>query len=560
MARDLFEEYGIAPKKKKKPVDLFEQQDIDIPQETKGFKGVASDALSKSIETLMGLPSAVMNLPGEAYGAGKQALTDHTRALQNVGAGFGELGHGILSAPGNVRDYLAKKDIISQNAPSMRLPESMLPKDFDYAQAAGIRGQQPGDALLRGIPASIAMAPLGGAMSEATEAMAPMLAKIPRMANLKELGAKRSAAQAAYEQEQALLESLRKKQAEEHAGASEEKNMHLREIEQHLGKGKTLDVALADEINNSLKQAKVHIQKNYYEPVEKYTKDNYVQLPRTINMDEIERQLHRLTKDPEFAKSPGFERMKEALIKDRPTKRDLVPAHDFVKQWKETKQAASKARRKGFMEGGENQSYWQDQAANLKELADKQLQVLKEQLPEEHFNKLRMADQLWKEEITPFYGNKIREQAKKYGRIDVPNIMNEVRGKGMGQEKMKELLLANPKLTRLALGHTYAKAPEKLLSLPLHEQEFVNKLPELQKMLDRLRLHNQNVNISKANIDLFKTNYPKTSTQENFENLEKQYQEAIKNKKKHLSKVKKFAAYGLGAAGVDEAIKKILGK
>jgi hypothetical protein len=276
-------------------------------------------------------------------------------------------------------------------------------------------------------------------------------------------------------------------------------------------------------------------------------------------MKEIEEQLQQLTKDPEFMKTPGFEKMKEALIKQR-TGRDLVPAHDFVNQWKETKQAAAKARRKGFMEGGENQSYWQDQAANLKDLADKQLQVLKDQLPPEYSNKLLKANQLWREEITPFYGNKIREQAKKFGRIDVKNIMNEVRGKGMGQEKMRELLLANPKLTRLSLGHTYAHAPEKLLSLPENEQEFVDKLPELKKMIDQLRLHKQNVNISKANIDLFKTNYPKTHTQENFENLSRQYAEAIKNKEKFKGKVKKIGAFGLGAAGIGEAIEKILGK
>jgi len=183
MTRDLFEEYGIAPKKKKKPVDIFEQEGINQPQESKGISGIASDALNKSIETLMGIPSAMLNLPQEAYGAGKQVLTEPKRALQNVGAGFGELGHGILSAPGNVRDYLAKKDVISQNTPSMRLPESVLPKDFDYAQGMGVKGQQPGDSLLRSLPASVAMAPAGELMTSATESMAPILAKAPGITN-----------------------------------------------------------------------------------------------------------------------------------------------------------------------------------------------------------------------------------------------------------------------------------------------------------------------------------------------------------------------------------------
>lgn len=162
MARDLFEEYGIEPPKpKRKPIDVFEAEGIYYPQPTKGFSGIASDAFNKAVETAMGIPGALMALPGEVYGASKQVLTEPKRALQNVGAGLGQLGHGVLSAPGNVRDYLVRKDIVSQNSPSLRLPESVLPQEYDYAEALGAEGQQPGDELLRGIPTGVALSPLG---------------------------------------------------------------------------------------------------------------------------------------------------------------------------------------------------------------------------------------------------------------------------------------------------------------------------------------------------------------------------------------------------------------
>lgn len=160
MPRDLFEEYGVAPPKgKKKPVDVFEAEDIYYPKESKGISGVASDAFNKAVDTAMSIPGALAALPGEIYGAGKQVVTHPKRALQNVGAGFGELGHGILSAPGNVRDYLQKKDLVSENAPSLRLPESVLPKDYNYAEALGAQGHEAGDELLRGLPRDIALAP-----------------------------------------------------------------------------------------------------------------------------------------------------------------------------------------------------------------------------------------------------------------------------------------------------------------------------------------------------------------------------------------------------------------
>ena len=52
MGRDLFKEYGIKAKPiNDEPVDIFEKEGIYMPKESKGFKGVASDALNKAIET-----------------------------------------------------------------------------------------------------------------------------------------------------------------------------------------------------------------------------------------------------------------------------------------------------------------------------------------------------------------------------------------------------------------------------------------------------------------------------------------------------------------------------
>lgn len=544
---------------------------------------------------------AVEEQPGLLKSLGKGYLNYAKGALRGTAQGFGDIGASVINAPISLAEYatgakiphVPHPDLLNKNPNS--LSESIgqnlgqFTAGLGVPGGAGVKAAQLGSKaykalrgaeelpligkLLAGSAGGAAEGALGsegnrtqgaeigglvgGAIPGITSAIKGISSKLSGLPNIKELGAKRNAAQGAYEQDQALVDSLRKKYADEHAGATDEKNMHLREIEHYLGKGETSDVELAKEINSSLQKAKQHIQKNYYEPVENYTKDNYVQIPRTPDIKEIEEQLQRLTKDPEFMKSPGFDKIKESIIKQK-SGRDLVPADDFVKQWKETKQAASKARRKGFQEGGENQSYWQDQAAKLKELADKQLSVLKEQLPKEHSDKLLKADQLWREEITPFYGNKIREQAKKFGRIDVRNIMNEVRGQGMGQEKMKELLLANPKLTKLAIGHTYAKEPEKLLSLPQHEQEFVDKLPELKDMLNRLRQHNHNVNAIKAESNFFKANQDNLSSKENLERLDKQYKEALKNRKALKSKLKKGAAYGAVALGVNGAIKKLL--
>ena len=138
---------------------IKEEEPVVLGDESKGFGGVATDALQKALEAAYGLPGALMALPEEAYGAGHQILTNPRRALQNIGAGFGELGHGILSAPGGIRDYLARKDLVPQHAPSFRLPESLLPREYNYGEALGAEGLEAGDTLLKGIPKGVAAAP-----------------------------------------------------------------------------------------------------------------------------------------------------------------------------------------------------------------------------------------------------------------------------------------------------------------------------------------------------------------------------------------------------------------
>lgn len=153
---DKFSKYAVKKEDKFSKYRATPQQieeyhnNLDQPQEeTKGFGGIASDAMSKGLQAAFNfLPSAAA-LPGEAYGAGKQLLTNYPRYAANAIGGFGQLGHSLLSSLGNTRDYLAKKELIPQSTPSFRLPESVLPKEYNYAEALGATGHEPGDELIR---------------------------------------------------------------------------------------------------------------------------------------------------------------------------------------------------------------------------------------------------------------------------------------------------------------------------------------------------------------------------------------------------------------------------
>jgi hypothetical protein len=137
-----------------------ETEQEQIPeQETMGLKGVFQDLLKGGKNTLASIPGALLDLPGEAIGATRQAVNNPMRAAQNVVGGTAQLGHSILQGPGDIRDYMVRKGLWPQDTASLRLPESVLPRDYNYSEALGAEGYEPGDELLRSIPGILASGP-----------------------------------------------------------------------------------------------------------------------------------------------------------------------------------------------------------------------------------------------------------------------------------------------------------------------------------------------------------------------------------------------------------------
>ena len=112
-----------------------------------GWLGIRNDIYQSGQEFLPEFVEALRNLPGEAYGAGK----NYERIPKNLLIGLGKGGHGLASTPGNIRDYLVQKEIVSQQAPSFRLPESIMSQNPDFARLVGLEGEMPGDALIQGL-------------------------------------------------------------------------------------------------------------------------------------------------------------------------------------------------------------------------------------------------------------------------------------------------------------------------------------------------------------------------------------------------------------------------
>ena len=128
------------------------------PNETKGFHGIGNDIQNsfkksaKWLGTPFTDPEAALKGFGELIGhageAAKQINYEPVRAYKNSVVGVGKAGHGLASTPGNILDYLAKKELIPKEWEG-----KLKPAEFpELGETYGIQElgtEKPGDKFIQ---------------------------------------------------------------------------------------------------------------------------------------------------------------------------------------------------------------------------------------------------------------------------------------------------------------------------------------------------------------------------------------------------------------------------
>ena len=134
-----------------------------------GWAGVGGDIV-QGVKDLQHLPAGIKHIAQQANPQleGLEKMSG-TRALQNLAAGLGEMGRGLLNLPSNVVNYGKKKEILPDWVQAWRPSEQI--QNFDYKQGAGLGEEQPGDALIQAIPELVGYGGAGelGAINKATK-------------------------------------------------------------------------------------------------------------------------------------------------------------------------------------------------------------------------------------------------------------------------------------------------------------------------------------------------------------------------------------------------------
>jgi hypothetical protein len=442
------------------------------PEETMGWPGVRQDIMQKGGEFIRGLPEALRALPGEAQGAGHQLANEPGRAAKNLLGGLGEFGHGLLSKPGELRDYLVKKQLASKDTHSFRLPEEILPKEFNYPEAVGVEGQQAGDVLIQGVPG--------------------MLASPGELSALRKIPGLRSGSR--HEKNLNKLRNEIEEKTQSHA--------------EFLGHGQEHGARAAEEFMKHI-EGETGIRKKvgsqYDKLSEEMSKENLM-IEVAPDLKAIQKEIAKLGKGVS-----GEEREKLLKVLSKTGSKKQVSGADALSSYREIKHQKGQAYKNAYSPGEnvnpKTREEWIKKGDDLDSLEKRMKKLISEQIGPDYLDKLKTIDKDYATKIAPLYKNPMYQEMLKHGQTS-KNIMKVLHGTTPGNETLNAVVKKSPELQRLIVGQKFAAKPESLsaagelvspykdmnskISKIIKEQTKIqdakkNKIPKLQESVQKAR-------------------------------------------------------------------------
>lgn len=441
-----------------KPKILFNDEENISPKETTGWPGVAEDLVSKGIDVAKGIPGFISSLPGEIKGLASQ---HSPRLLKNLLAGAAESGHSTLSAPANLRDYLLKKHLVSEKSPSLRLPESILPKEYNYSEALGLGQHQRGDVLAQMIP---------GLLSGAGEYAA--IRKIPGFRPSSRHQTNLSNALNDIENiKQEHLSYLAPEQ--EHAARASQHFLNFIEGKVNPETGRT-EGGLRRKVGNQ------------YDQLTKDLENENVQIAQTPDLNAISQSLKKLGKA--LTKEEKENLYKVMVHADSRLK--TVRGSDALTTYREIKRQRSKASQKAYSPGigPKEHEEWLSKSEELKDTENRMKQMLEKQIGGKYLERLKNIDKEYATQIAPLSENSMYQEMLKHGQTS-KNIMKFLNGTTPGNKTLNAIVNNDPDLQRVIVGQKFASNPAKLVD----ESDLIERYKSLNPKISQIIQEQKNI-------------------------------------------------------------------
>jgi hypothetical protein len=258
------------------------------------------------------------------------------------------------------------------------------------------------------------------------------------------------------------------------------------EIRPELRHNETHDVNLQRIINPILRANRQEISRGFNNLGEELSSQN-VTIPNTNTAQELTSQLTDLIKNGGIHSEEATNLLKEL---DKVGKDEVIPADVYLRSYRTAEQlsreAMNRARQVGKLTDDQRKQF-EDLAERYENQANQMSQYLEENVGEDVLPRLEELKSRWANEVRALDRNPFHRKLASNNPINTPNMMQALRGDARGQAFLRQIIMNNPEALRNLIGRTYANNPEGLLTAPPEEMQYIERLPSLMRLRQRLQ-------------------------------------------------------------------------
>jgi len=236
-----------------------------------------------------------------------------------------------------------------------------------------------------------------------------------------------------------------------------------------------------------------------------------IEIPGSPDMDAVEKELNKFTSDKAALTDEQKDSFRKILAATHPTgKSKTINGKQFFRAYRSLKRMEGTQRSKAFGLSPKEHDEWIERANETKKTYENMEKIIEKHFPEDTISKLHKINHEYANKVAPLHENPMYQQMLKHGRFK-GNMVESLSGTTPGNKILNKLIQNNPELSRLVLGHSFAKNPEKLMSPNKAIEPFVRANPQISKLMEYQKQSASELEAAKRNAELYKQveNMPK---------------------------------------------------
>ncbi|MEK6882710.1 MAG: hypothetical protein AABY22_24015, partial [Nanoarchaeota archaeon] len=284
-----------------------------------------------------------------------------------------------------------------------------------------------------------------------------------------------------------LAENNLVKAKEHHEETKNLVNESNKRIGEYLESGSTHDVRAARLVKSDLESLKDK-GTELYDEFENEVKDQGINLPNTIDIKKINDQLSEMVNKNKDITLSSKEAKGLLQDLDNANVQEVIPATKYVSMIKAVKGYMREAYKKAYEPGinEDKRVHYKEQGQLAEIQLEKMNKILEEHIGKENYSKLNEANDYWKKNIIPLYGEPLYWKIINQERMSASNMASELRGgkEGSGLDIIKNVLKNNSQAVKHVVGQRYDAGtsihrPNELI------KEYTDLLPDVKKLSDQ---------------------------------------------------------------------------